>query len=211
MKNARTLWVFALALFTALLMNGCNSNETVQTVEKTDNGKIAIDNIMTRTSIRSFTDRQVSADTIEMLLRAGMAAPTAVNKQPWHFVVINDREVMDKLGGEGRQSQMWKESPLAIAVCGDMDKALEGPAQAFWVQDCSAATENILLAAHALGLGAVWTGCYPMVERMTNVSQVLNLPDNLVPLCVIVMGYPNESPEPKDKWKTENVTYNMFE
>ena len=211
MKNARTLWVFALALFTALLMTGCNSNETVKPVEKTDNGKIAIDNIMTRTSIRSFTDRQVSADTIEMLLRAGMAAPTAVNKQPWHFVVINDREIMDKLGGEGRQSQMWQESTLAIAVCGNMGKALEGPAQAFWVQDCSAATENILLAAKALGLGAVWTGCYPMEERVANVSQVLNLPEHIVPLCVIVMGYPNEQPEPKDKWKPENVTYNMFE
>ena len=194
-------------------MTGCNCNNNSQpttTVEKTDNGKIAIENIMTRTSIRSFTDRQVSADTIEMLLRAGMAAPTAVNKQPWHFVVVNDRAVLDKLGGEGRQSQMWKESTLAIAVCGDMDKALEGPAQAFWVQDGSAATENILLAAHALGLGAVWTGCYPMMERMTNVSQVLNLPDNLVPLSVIVMGYPNEQPAPKDKWKPENVSYNTF-
>ena len=211
MKNTKTLRVLALALFAAFLMTGCNCNETVQPVEKTDNGKIAIDNIMTRTSIRSFTDRQVSADTIEMLLRVGMAAPTAVNKQPWHFVAITDRAVLDELGGNGRQSQMWQESPLAIAVCGDMDKALEGPAQAFWVQDCSAATENILLAAHALGLGAVWTGCYPMVERMTNVSQVLNLPDNLVPLCVIVMGYPNEQPEPKDKWKPENVTYNKFE
>ena len=211
MKNVNTLRLLALALLAAVFMTGCNCNETVQPVEKTDNGKIAIENIMTRTSIRSFTDRQVSADTIEMLLRAGMAAPTAVNKQPWHFVVINDRAVMDSLGGNGRQSQMWKESPLAIAVCGDMEKALEGPAQAFWVQDCSAATENILLAAHALGLGAVWTGCYPMEERMTNVSQVLNLPETIVPLCVIVMGYPNESPDPKDKWKPENVTYNKFE
>ena len=211
MKNAKTFKVLTLALLAAVLMTGCNCNESVQPVEKTDNGKIAIDNIMTRTSIRSFTDRAVSADTIEMLLRAGMAAPTAVNKQPWHFVAITDRAVLDELGDEGRQSQMWQESPLAIAVCGDMDKALDGPAQAFWVQDCSAATENILLAAHALGLGAVWTGCYPMVERMTNVSQVLNLTDNLVPLCVIVMGYPNESPEPKDKWKPENVTYNKFE
>ena len=211
MKNAKTFKVLTLALLAAVLMTGCNCNESVQPVEKTDNGKIAIDNIMTRTSIRSFTDRAVSADTIEMLLRAGMAAPTAVNKQPWHFVAITDRAVLDELGGEGRQSQMWQESPLAIAVCGDMDKALDGPAQAFWVQDCSAATENILLAAHALGLGAVWTGCYPMVERMTNVSQVLNLTNNLVPLCVIVMGYPNESPEPKDKWKPENVTYNKFE
>lgn len=211
MKKVNTLRLLTLALLATVFMTGCNCNETVQPVEKIDNGKIAIENIMTRTSIRSFTDRQVSADTIEMLLRAGMAAPTAVNKQPWHFVVINDRAIMDSLGGNGRQSQMWKESPVAIVVCGDMEKALEGPAQAFWVQDCSAATENILLAAHALGLGAVWTGCYPMEERMTNVSQVLNLPETIVPLCVIVMGYPNESPDPKDKWKPENVTYNRFE
>ena len=211
MKKVNTLRLLTLTLLATVFMTGCNCNETVQPVEKTDNGKIAIENIMTRTSIRSFTDRQVSADTIEMMLRAGMAAPTAVNKQPWHFVVINDRAIMDSLGGNGRQSQMWKESPLAIVVCGDMEKALEGPAQAFWVQDCSAATENILLAAHALGLGAVWTGCYPMEERMTNVSQVLNLPETIVPLCVIVMGYPNESPDPKDKWKPENVTYNRFE
>ena len=212
MKNSnKSLRVLALALLAAFVMTGCNCNNEVQPTDTTDNGKTAIETIMTRTSIRSFTDRAVSADTIEMLLRAGMAAPTAVNKQPWHFVVVNDRALMDSLGGNGRQSQMWKESPLAIVVCGDMDKALEGPAQAFWVQDCSAATENILLAAHALGLGAVWTGCYPMEERMANVCQVLNLPETVIPLCVIVMGYPNENPDPKDKWKPENVTYNMFE
>ncbi|MCR5659791.1 MAG: nitroreductase family protein [Bacteroidales bacterium] len=170
----------------------------------------AIETIMTRTSIRSFTEKVVSSDTIEMLLRAGMAAPTAVNKQPWHFVVVNERAKLDELGGNGRQSQMWHESTLAIVVCGDMNKALEGPGQAFWIQDCSAATENILLAAHALGLGAVWTGCYPMEERLANVSQVLNLPENIIPLCVIVMGYPNEQPAPKDKWKPENVSYNQF-
>ena len=210
-KAVNTFQVLVLALFVVVVMTGCNCNNEVQPTNTTDNGKTAIETIMTRTSIRSFTDRQVSADTIEMLLRAGMAAPTAVNKQPWHFVVVNDRAKLDELGGNGRQSQMWKESPLAIVVCGDMDKALEGPAQAFWVQDCSAATENILLAAHALGLGAVWTGCYPMEERMANVSQVLNLPETIIPLCVIVMGYPNEQPDPKDKWKPENVTYNMFE
>lgn len=171
----------------------------------------AIETIMTRTSIRSFTDRAVSADTVEMLLRAGMAAPTAVNLQPWHFVVVNDRAKIDELGGNGRQSQMWHESPLVIVVCGNMEKAMEGVGQAFWVQDCSAATENILLAAHALGLGAVWTGCYPIEERVANISQVLGLPEHIVPLCAIVMGYPNESPQPKDKWKPENVSYNGFE
>lgn len=212
MKKAnKSLRVLAVALLAAVFMTGCNCNKNEQPTNTSDNMNNAIETIMTRTSIRSFTDRAVSADTIEMLLRAGMAAPTAVNKQPWHFVVVNERAKLDELGGNGRQSQMWKESPLAIVVCGDMEIALEGPAQAFWVQDCSAATENILLAAHALGLGAVWTGCYPMEERMTNVRQVLNMPENIIPLCVIVMGYPNESPAPKDKWKPENVTYNAFE
>lgn len=193
-------------------MTGCtcnNNNDDNVTVngDKSD----AIETIMTRTSIRSFTDRAVAADTIEMLLRAGMAAPTAVNLQPWHFVVVNDRAKLDELGGNGRQSKMWQESPLVIVVCGNLEKALEGPGQAFWVQDCSAATENILLAAHALGLGAVWTGCYPIEERVSMVSEVLGLPEHIVPLCAIVMGYPNESPEPKDKWKPENVSYNGFE
>lgn len=201
-----------VALFlAAIVVASCNCNNEQQANATDNNKNNAIETLMTRTSIRSYTDRAVSADTVEMLLRAGMAAPTAVNKQPWHFVVITDRAVLDSLGGNGRQSKMWKESPLAIAVCGNMDKALEGPAQAFWVQDCSAATENILLAAHALGLGAVWTGCYPMEERMTHVSQVLHLPETIVPLCVIVMGYPNEQPEPKDKWKPENVSYNSFD
>jgi len=212
--NIKSLKVLAVALLAAAFMTGCCNNNCQTTNEPAntnDNKNSAIETIMTRTSIRSFTDKAVSADTVEMLLRAGMAAPTAVNKQPWHFVVINDRAKLDELGGNGRQSQMWQECTLAIAVCGNMDKALEGPAQAFWVQDCSAATENILLAAKSLGLGAVWTGCYPMEERVTNVSQVLNLPENIIPLCVIVMGYPNEQPEPKDKWKPENVSYNTFE
>ena len=212
MKNYKVFIIlFAMA---AAFLTGCKCNCDKETITTNDNETTmnnAIETLMTRTSIRSFTDRVVSADTIEMLLRAGMAAPTAVNKQPWHFVVINDRAKLDELGGNGRQSQMWQESTLAIAVCGNMEKALEGPAQAFWIQDCSAATENILLAAHALGLGAVWTGCYPMEERVANVSQVLNLPEHIVPLCVIVMGYPNEQPEPKDKWKVENISYNTFE
>lgn len=96
----------------------------------------------------------------------------------------------------------------AIVVCGDMSKALEGDARSFWVQDCSAATENILLAAHALGLGAVWTGLYPNMERVNAVSEVLNLTDNIIPLCTVVIGYPAEQPQPKDKWNPDNVSYN---
>lgn len=206
-RRMKSALLFMLA---AAFVTGCNCNDkqATNTTDITKND--AMETIMTRTSIRSFTNRTVSADTVEMLLRAGMAAPTAVNKQPWHFVVIDDRAVMDSLGGNGRQSQMWKEATLAIAVCGDLNKAMEGPGQPYWIQDCSAATENILLAAHALGLGAVWTGCYPIEERVANVSRVLNLPENLIPLGVIVMGYPNEQPAPKDKWKPENVSHNGF-
>lgn len=213
MKNkGKSLKVMAFSLIVAAFMTGCNCNNPDSNTSVNNEGKDnAIETIMTRTSIRSFTDRAVSADTVEMLLRAGMAAPTAVNLQPWHFVVVNDRAKIDELGGNGRQSQMWHESPLVIVVCGNMEKAMEGVGQAFWVQDCSAATENILLAAHALGLGAVWTGCYPIEERVANISQVLGLPEHIVPLCAIVMGYPNESPQPKDKWKPENVSYNGFE
>ena len=213
MKNkGKSLKVMAFSLIVAAFMTGCNCNNPDSNTSVNNEGKDnAIETIMTRTSIRSFIDRAVSADTVEMLLRAGMAAPTAVNLQPWHFVVVNDRAKIDELGGNGRQSQMWHESPLVIVVCGNMEKAMEGVGQAFWVQDCSAATENILLAAHALGLGAVWTGCYPIEERVANISQVLGLPEHIVPLCAIVMGYPNESPQPKDKWKPENVSYNGFE
>lgn len=199
-----------LIVLAAATLSGCNCNNE-QATNTTDNMKTdAIETIMTRTSVRSFTGKAVSADTIELLLRAGMAAPTAVNLQPWHFVAVNDRAKLDELAGNGRQSKMLQEAPLAIVVCGDMEKAMEGPGHDFWIQDCSAATENILLAAHALGLGAVWTGCHPIEERVAMVRQVLNMPENLVPLCVIVMGYPNEQPAPKDKWKPENVTYNMF-
>ena len=200
--------VLAMVLLAAAVMTGCNGNS--QTTNNADNKNAAIETIMTRTSIRSYTDHTVSADTVEMLLRAGMAAPTAVNAQPWHFVVINERAKLDELAGTNRHGDMLRQAPLAIVVCGNMEKAMQGPGQAFWIQDCSAATENILLAAHALGLGAVWTGCYPMEERVAAVSEVLGLPETIVPLCVIVMGYPNENPQPKDKWKPENVSYNMF-
>lgn len=209
MKNSKkTMRVLAMALLAAAVMAGCNGNK--QTTNEADNKNAAIETIMTRTSIRSFTDQAVADETIETLLRAGMAAPTAVNLQPWHFVVVNERAKLDELAGSNRHGDMLRQAPLAIVVCGNMEKAMQGPGQAFWIQDCSAATENILLAAHALGLGAVWTGCYPIEERVATVSEVLGLPETIVPLCVIVMGYPNENPQPKDKWKPENVSYNMF-
>lgn len=160
---------------------------------------------MTRTSIRKYKNLPVEREKVETMLRAGMAAPTAVNKQPWHFVVVTDQDIMSKIvpSRPGTKEQ----APLAIVVCGDMTKALERDARDFWVQDVSASAENILLAAHALGLGAVWRGVYPIKERCKSVAEALNLPENLVPLNVITIGYPDENPTPKDKWKPENISY----
>ncbi|MBQ8096504.1 MAG: nitroreductase family protein [Prevotella sp.] len=172
--------------------------------------KAAIENIMTRTSIRKFKQQAVEAEKVEAMLRAAMAAPTAVNKQPWHFVVVTDKQVLSELAGQGGRGNMLRNAPLAIVVCGDMSKAMQGKGQEYWIQDTSAATENLLLAAHALGLGAVWTGAYPMDDRYTHIQKVLGMPETVVPLNICIIGYPDEQPTPKDKWKPENVSYNKF-
>ena len=146
----------------------------------------------------------------EHVIRAGMAAPTAVNKQPWHFVAVTSKDKLKEMAVNNPNAKMLEQAPLTIVVCGDMQKTLEGEARALWIQDCSAATENILLAAHGLGLGAVWTALYLRDERAKSAIEALKLPDHIVPLCAIIIGHPSEQPEPKDKWKPENVSYNEF-
>lgn len=171
--------------------------------------EVVMENILTRTSIRQFTSQPVAKDTLDLLVKAGMAAPSAVNAQPWAFIVITEREVLDSLNA----IKPWfnlKTATAAIVVCGDLNKAMEGPVQEFWVQDCSAATENILLAAHAYGLGAVWCGVYPNQEILPGVKRVLKIPENIVPLNVITLGYPAENPEPKDKYKADNIHYQTW-
>lgn len=168
-----------------------------------------LDNIATRTSVRDYEARPVEKEKIEKMLRAAMAAPTAMNKQPWHFVIVDQRNVLDALAGTNPYAKMLKKAPLAIVVCGNTDKMIEGGGRDFWIQDASAATENLLLAAHAMGLGAVWTGAYPSEERCISISKVLSLSDNLIPLNMIVVGYPAEHPQPKQKFKEENISYNV--
>jgi nitroreductase len=157
-----------------------------------------IESIMTRTSVRKFTNQPVETEKVEAILRAGMAAPSAVNKQPWHFVVVTAAEKLDVI-------EQYR-SPVAIVVCGDMND-VAAMAPEWWVTDTSLASENILLAAHALGLGGIWTALYPLEEYMDRASGMLGLAANLVPLNVICLGYPAESPSPKDKWNPEKVAY----
>lgn len=166
--------------------------------------------ILTRSSVRAYTTQPVEQDKVQKLLRAGMAAPSACDKRPWHFVVVTDKQQLKGLAEANPNASYAESAPLAIVVCGDMSKTLQGVEQQFWIQDCSAASENILLAAHAMGLGAVWTGTYPSTERCQAVARVLHLPSHLVPLNTIVIGYPSGKAHPKDKWNADNVTYNKF-
>lgn len=168
-----------------------------------------IENIMTRTSIREFTSQPVSKDTLDIIVKAGMAAPSAMNKQPWAFVVVTEKEVLDSLNAKHPYANL-KTATAAIIVCGNMEKTIEGAGREYWVQDCSAATENILLAAHGLGLGAVWCGVYPVEERIADVSGVLQLPENIIPLNIVTMGYPDQNPEPKDKFNADNIHYQKW-
>ena len=162
-------------------------------------------NIMTRASVRTYSDRPVSPEAVDSLCRAAMAAPTAMNKQPWQIVVIRDRATLDTIASRCPNIKMAAEAQVAFAICGDLSLAIEGDGQPYWIQDCSAATENLLLAAHGMGLGAVWCGIYPIQERVDLISSLLGLPENVVPLNIIPVGYPGAAVTPKEKFDPAKV------
>ena len=203
--------IIIAAMTVASLLCGCKAQ---------DSASAALDVIMTRTSIRSFTGDPVSKDQLETILKAGMAAPTAMNGQPWRFVVVTDKDKIAGVFGSGPRSEMFTTAGAVIVVCGQatsMGKPFgqpDAPEQEmpnmFWFEDCSAAAENILLATHALGLGAVWTAGYPAEERSAPIAAALGLPANVKVLCTIPLGVPAENPEPKDKWKPENIHWEKW-
>ncbi len=161
--------------------------------------------ISTRRSVRSFRDEPVGDEVIERLLRAAMLAPSAGNQQPWNFFVVKDRAKLDKIPTFHPYCKMIHQAGVAIVVCGD-PTGRKWPD--LWPQDCSAAVQNLLLAARAEGLGAVWTGVYPFEERMAGCRQLLNIPERIYPFAVVPLGYPKD-PEAafkeKDRYKQELV------
>ena len=177
--------------------------------EPVDKGAVIIENIMTRSSVRTYTSQAVEQEKIEILLKAGMAAPSGGNKQPWELLVINDRKILDAIPPLIKGAHMADKAQQAIVVLGTPAKALIPD---YWVQDCAAVTENILLAAHGLGLGAVWTGAYPEngTGRVEGMSNLLNLPEGTYALCVIVLGYPKGEATVKDKWDASKVHFNNY-
>lgn len=182
-----------------------------------------MDVILSRKSVRKYTEEPLSDKEIETLLRAGMAAPSAKNIQPWSFIVVTDKETMRRLVTKN-VNRMYAEAPCLIVVCGEMttrikshgflkdasndvlkDSPDEERPNPNWQIDCSAAAENIVLAAEALGLGAVWTACWPYEDRYSVVIEVLGIPEEVMPLAIIPVGHPAENPAPKDKWNPEKV------
>lgn len=163
------------------------------------------DALLKRRSIRKFTAEPVPEDMILELLHAAMSGPSACNRTPWEFYVITREETLSALKKAARYSKM--DAKLAIVVCGNLSAALPSKLAPFWIQDCSAATENILLRAADLGLGAVWCGIHPMQRAEQNVSEILGLPKEQIPFNIIYIGYPAEEPEARDQFSEKKVHY----
>jgi nitroreductase len=167
----------------------------------------AIEAILTRRSVRTYKNKKISDEIINELIEAGISAPSAGNQQPWHFIILDDHNIIDKIPDFHPHSSMLPRATLAIIVCGDLDIETN---KGFWIQDCAAATENILIAARARGLGSCWLGLYPREDRVLGIRNLLKIPDSIIPLSLISLGYPaikqdkvnryNKSRIHKNKW-----------
>ena len=166
-----------------------------------------IDDILSRRSIRKYTAEPIPETVINELLEAAMSAPSANNEQPWHFVVINDRRILDEIPKYHPYSSMLEEAPLAIVVCGDLRSEMN---KMYWVQGCSAATENLLITAKAKGLGAVWLGVYPREDRVTGIQKLLGLPEHVKPLNIVPIGYPAETKPPANRCDSSRIHHNRW-
>jgi nitroreductase len=168
-----------------------------------------IDLIFSRRSIRQFTDESVARETLILLLKAAMSAPTACNSQPWEFIVVTEPEML----GSIREKFLFARynAPAAIVVCGNMSIANNSAARDHWVQDCSAATENILIATAGLGLGAVWIGVYPYPSKIKPLAEALGIPEHVVPLSMVLVGHPAETKEPRTQYDEHKVYWQCYE
>jgi nitroreductase len=161
--------------------------------------------IISRRSIRKYSSEPVSDNLVNKILEAAMNAPSAGNQQPWQFIVVKERISLDAIAEILPHGKMLKQAPLAIVVCGDLSHEKH---KGFWVQDCAAATENMLLAAHGLGLGAVWLGVYPREERTKVIAEFIKVPEQVVPFCVISVGWPAEKVEQVKRYEEKKVHWN---
>ncbi len=163
--------------------------------------------LLTRRSIRKFEEKKVSKDLIEKVLKAGMYAPSAYNQQPWQFIVIDDKNLLLEITKFHPYAQMCRHAPHAILICADL--SLE-QSKDMWILDCSACTQNILLALHELNLGGVWVSIYFREDRVKGFQKMLNLPENIIPISLVPFGYPAEQKPEIDRFKKDRIHYNSF-
>lgn len=166
-----------------------------------------MENILTRRSIRKFLSTPVSDDDIDTILKAAMHAPSAANKQPWGFIIVKDRKLLDKIPEIHPYAKMAQEASVAIIVCGDTRRSDD---RGFWVQDCAAASQNILLAANSLGLGSVWCGIYPRQDLYEKFQEMFNLPKEVYPVSFIPIGYPAEEKPSVKRYDENKLHYNKW-
>ncbi len=161
--------------------------------------------IFSRRSVRRYLDKPVEDEKIKKILRAAMYAPSAGNEQPWHFVIVKDKKKLHEITSFHPYTQMLKEAPLGIVVCGDTSNLKHDGD--FWIQDMSASIQNMLLQAEALGIGTCWCGLYPKEQFIERISKLVNLPQHIIPVAIVAVGYPAEKREVGERYKPERVHY----
>jgi nitroreductase len=166
-----------------------------------------IDAILTRRSIRKYKKKTISNEILQNLVRAACQAPSAGNQQPWHFIILDDRKILNVIDTFHPSAKILKEADKAILVCGDLDlEKFKG----YWMIDCAAAAENILLAAHSQGLGACWLGIYPREGRVAGMRKLLRLPTHIIPFALISLGYPAEIKTAEDRYNKTRIHQNKW-
>lgn len=171
----------------------------------------AIQNIMSRISVRQYSDREISEEALRTILQAGMAGPSCINSRDWSFVVVRDQEMLNKMAdANGRPANPLRAAKLGILVCGDLERAFQG-APDYWVVDGAIAAQNMILAANAMGIGSVWLGTWPQMDRVRAQSALFDLPQTQVPHSIIAFGYPLEaSTKEKQLWEEDRVHYEKW-
>ena len=166
-----------------------------------------VEEIIKRRSIRKYKSQKIERQKLETILRAAMYAPSAVNKQPWHFIIVDDKNIMSRVMEIHPSSKMLATASHAILVCGNENLQHD---KGYWIADCGAATQNLLLAATFLGIGSCWIGVYPREKRIQAFSELFNLPKHVKPFALVSLGYPDEEKEIPERYKPERIYYNTW-
>lgn len=214
----KRIFLLSAAVLSALLVSSCGKKEAAAPSAGVDNETIRT--IMSRKSVRSFTDQPIPAEYMETMLKAAMAAPTGSNIQPWHFVVLTDKSQYEKVFENNFNMRIFNSAAAVVVFCADTtvtrpprnnpDGEPVTRPSGTWRDDLGACTENFLLAAESLGLGAVWTAGYPYSDRYASMKRELGIPDPILPYCAVAVGYPAGDEQPKDKWKPERIHYEKW-